>query len=258
VRWVVMRNPVRPAALGLLLAGCTQQPGCTVPTGPEEPQDCASLTKASWTIYMYGSAVPVPVGHSRQLSLDPTVHRECETSVTSVIWSTEDHGVADVVADGPAFRGRAWVTGVAPGQTAVSARIGLSDGTTQATPPTRFRVDAVDASSAQSILVAEGSLEVDAPARGQQVSRFAYFSLPAAGNVDVTVDWISPLNNVSLVLFQGTCSTPSCPGFVATVRDDHVKPRVASRSVAAGDYSIRIDSLGPGAESCRYQVRLRP
>jgi hypothetical protein len=146
---------------------------------------------------------------------------------------------------------------VTPGQTAVSARIGFSDGTTQAAQPTPFRVDALDTSSAQSVLISEGAIHVDAPARGQPAT-FVYFSLSAGGNVDVTLDWVSPLNNVSLVLFQGTCSTPSCPGIVTFVRDDHVKPRVASGRVAAGDYSIRIDNLGPGAESCRYQVRLRP
>ena len=151
MRIVAMRNPIHYAALGLLLAGCTQQPGCTVLTAPD-PQDCASLSKARWTIYMYGSAVPVPVGHSRQLSLDPNVESQCEASVTSVVWSTEAPGVAEVVADGPAFHGRAWVTGVTPGQTAVTARIGFSDGTTQAALPTPFRVDALDVSSAQSTL----------------------------------------------------------------------------------------------------------
>jgi hypothetical protein len=255
---VAMRNPIHYAALGLLLAGCTQQPGCTVLTAPD-PQDCASLSKARWTIYMYGSAVPVPVGHSRQLSLDPNVESQCEASVTSVVWSTEAPGVADVIADGPAFHGRAWVTGVTPGQTAVTARIGFSDGTTQAAPPTPFRVDALDVSSAQSTLVAEGALEVDAPAPGRQQSRFATFFVPAPGNLDVTVDWLSPLNNVSVVLFEGACSTAPCSArLVTSVRDDHVKPRVASGRVAAGDYSIRIDNVGPGAESCRYQVRLRP
>jgi hypothetical protein len=167
--------------------------------------------------------------------------------------------VAEVVADGPAFHGLAWVTGVTPGQTAVTARIGFSDGTTQAAPPTPFRVAALETSSAQSTLIAEGALEVDAPAPGRQQSRFASFSVPRPGDLDVTVDWISPLNNVSVVLFEGICSTvPFSGGIVTFVRDPNVKPRVASGRVVAGDYSIRIDSVGPGAESCRYQVRLRP
>lgn len=251
-----MRNLVRLSALGVVLATCTHL-GCTNPMGPEEPQDCASLAKATWTIYMYGSSLPV--GHSRELSLNPNVDSACATSVASVTWGIENPGVAEVAATGPAFHGRAWVTGVTLGQTAVTARIGFSDGTTQTALPTPFRVTALEASPPESILIAEGSLDVDAPARGQQVSRFASFTLPAGGTVDVTVDWASPLNNVSLVLFQGVCSTVPCPGsLVGTVRDDHVKPRMVSNRVAAGDYSIRIDNLGPAAETCRYQVRLRP
>jgi hypothetical protein len=252
-----MKYPIRFAAMGLLLAGCTQQPGCTGLTAPD-PQDCASLAKARWTIYMYGSGVPVPVGHSRELSLNPNVESQCEASVTSVVWSTEAPGVADVVADGPPFRGRGWVTGVTPGESAVTARIGFSDGTTQAALPTPFRVGALS-TSAQSTLIAEGALEVEAPVPGRQQSRFVSFSVPAPGNVDVTIDWVSPLNNVTVVLFEGVCSTVPCSGrIVSFVRDEHVKPRVASGRVAAGDYSIRIDNVGPGAESCRYQVRLRP
>lgn len=75
----------------------------------------------------------------------------------------------------------------------------------------------------------------------------------------MTVDWVSPLDNISIVVFQGVCSTVPCAGgIVADVRDDHVEPRVASNRVAAGDYSIRIDSLGPAAETCRYRcVSLR-
>jgi hypothetical protein len=223
------------------------------------PQDCAALSKASWTIFMYDSAIPLPVGHSRQLSLDPHVQSECETSVASVTWSTENPAVAEVAANSPASRGSAWVTGLTPGETAAAARIAFSDGTTRASPPTPFRVSALEAPPVQSILIAEGSLDVGAPAPGQQRSVFASFSLPAPGNVDVTLDWVSPLNDVSLVVFQGTCSTVPCPGSIAaTVRDDHVKPRVASNRVAAGEYSIRIDNLGPGAEACRYQVRLSP
>lgn len=254
-----MRIVVRISALGLMLAACSQPPGCAIPTGPVEPQDCASLSKASWTIFMYGSSIPLPVGHSRELSLNPHVDSECATSVASVTWSIENPGVAEVAAKGPAHRGNAWVTGVTPGQTAVTARIVFSDGMAQSAQPTSFRVNELEAPSPASSVVAEGSVDVDAPASGQQVSRFVSFTVRAAGNIDVTVDWVSPLNNVSVVLFQGVCSTVPCSGnLVASVRDPHVKPRVASNRVAAGDYSIRIDNLGPGAEACRYQVRLTP
>jgi hypothetical protein len=250
-----MRNLVRLFAVGLVLAACSQpRAGCAIPTGPVGPQDCASLSKASWTIYMYDADVPVPVGHSRELNLSPHVDAECATSVSFVTWSIENPAVAEVAAKGPAYGGIAWVTGVTPGQTAVAARIGFSDGTTKERS-IPFRVNALEAPPPESILIAEGSLDVGAPARGQQVSGFISFTLPAAGNVDVTLDWVSPLNNVSLVLFQGVCSTVPCPGnLVATARNDHVKPRVVSSRVAAGDYSIRIDNLGPGAEVCRYQV----
>jgi hypothetical protein len=206
---------------------------------------------------MYDSSVPLPVGHSRELSLDPHVDSECAASVVSVDWTVADPAVAEVAPKGAAYRGNAWLTALTPGQTAVGARVAFSDGTTQAAQPATFRVDVPAASSPASTIVAEGSLDIDAPLSGQQTSRFVSFTVPAAGNLDVTVDWVSPLNSIGIVVFQGVCSTVPCAGgIVAGVRDDHVKPRVASSRVAAGDYSIRIDSLGPGAEMCRYQVRL--
>ena len=99
---------------------------------------------------------------------------------------------------GPAYRGNAWLTALTPGETAVGARVGFSDGTAQAAPPKAFRVDMPAASSPGSTLVAEGSLDIDAPRSGEQTSRFVSFTVPAAGNIDVTVDWVSPLDNIGI------------------------------------------------------------
>jgi hypothetical protein len=38
-----------------------------------------------------------------------------------------------------------------------------------------------------------------------------------------------------------------------------VKPLpLSADNLSAGEYTIRIDNLGPGAETARYQVRLTP
>jgi hypothetical protein len=79
------------------------------------------------------------------------------------------------------------------------------------------------------------------------------------------VDWTSPPNNVTVTFFQGECSGPAAASCVAGLRyitgsnTDSIKPvTVSTPNLPADIYTIRIDNLGPGAETIRYEVRATP
>jgi len=101
------------------------------------------------------------------------------------------------------------------------------------------------------ILIAKGSV----PA-GEHIP----VSLPAAGRVDIVVDWSSPLNKIIFSFYKGngTCRQFPCPG--AVVEDligERVKPLPASAdNVPPGDYTLWV--AGTPVETVRYEVRLTP
>jgi hypothetical protein len=85
------------------------------------------------------------------------------------------------------------------------------------------------------------------------------FRLGTSGQVDILVDWDSLLNRVDFSVYQSPCSSiESCGSLVLNTAVSNVKPLPASGSLPAGDYTIRIDNLGPGAEHVHYEVRLTP
>jgi hypothetical protein len=208
----------------------------------------------TWTIFMYDRRLPLPVGHSRELSLSPDVETICAASIASVAWQVGDASVASVVQQGTPDRGIAWLTGLTPGPGTVKARIAFSEGGPRETEPMAFDV-VRPPTRPDDTLVVQGVRDVPAIRQGTPREFFS-FNVPAA-NVDITVDWISPLNDVGFALFRGVCSTVPCGGdIVGVVRNPHVKPRVISHALTAGDYTVRVDNLGPGAETVRYEVRI--
>jgi hypothetical protein len=82
------------------------------------------------------------------------------------------------------------------------------------------------------------------------------FELPNTGFVDIVVDWDSPLDTVDGVLYPGTCSSIGSCGILVAVINPGSKPiSLAHFPLSTGAYTIRLDSLGPGAENLRYSVR---
>jgi hypothetical protein len=242
---------------------------CHNPVISDDPQDCATVSGANWRIGPYPTSsesdIRVEIGGSRALFLDPFVEAECVDSVVSATWSVEDPSVATVVPEETAHRG-GWVNGLAAGTTTVRARIAFSDGSAQ----TASRAIQVVASGppAGTVVVAEGTVDLE-PYNGSSSSdfrRFVPFALPAdASQVDIRVDWTSPLNNVTVGLSKGKCSGPasaSCADglrFIAASNTNNVKPVTLSVvNLAAGNYTLMIDNLGPGPETTRFEVRLPP
>lgn len=265
-----MRRPLR-LWFAMFLAGCGggNQVACENPATTQLPQDCAALASASWRIGPYPtppsqSELQIAVGESRALWLDPFVEAECAGSVASVTWSVDDPSSASVVAKDPAYRG-SWVTGLGPGSNAVRARIVFSDGTAQTVPRL---MQVVPAAPPAGAVIAEGTVNLESHTASPSADyrRYLPFTLPqSASQTEVRVDWTSPLNNVTASFYQGECSgggSASCTAglrYITGTNSDSVKPvGISVPNLPADIYTIRIDNLGPGAETVRYEVRITP
>jgi len=177
------------------------------------------------------------------------------------MWHIDDPSLASLTP-----RGRSvWITGLAQGSTSVGARITLSDGIARDARPRDVRVVPPE-SRAGGQIVAEGSLTIPPyvpPGTADRAwSGWVPFTTQAAGRLDVVVDWVSPLNSIDFSGYEGHCnSTGSCGRIRLIVRNLFVKPLMATFDdprTPPGAYTIRIDNLGPGEETVRYEVRLMP
>jgi len=264
-----MRRPFR-LSFAMFLAGCGggNQVACENPVTTQLPQDCAALASASWRIGPFPTTsqteLQLAVGESRALWLDPFVEAECTGSVASVTWAVDDPSSASVVAKDPAYKG-SWVTGLGPGANAVRARIVFSDGTSQTAPRL---VQVVPAAPSAGTVIAEGTVNLESNTAGASAEyrRYKPFTLPrSASSTEVRIDWSSPLNNVDVAFYQGECSGSASASCVAGLRyiagsvADNMKPESLSiRDLPADIYTLRIDNLGPGAETVRYEIRITP
>jgi hypothetical protein len=263
-----MRRPLRLWCT-LFLVGCGQsnQVACNNPV--VTPQECDTLSRDTWRIGPYPTSseedIRVEIGGSRELFLTPFVDSDCAGSVASVTWSVEDASMAAVVPEEPAYSG-SWVNGLAAGKTEVRARIQFSDGRVKT--PTRAIQVVAAAAPAGSVIVAEGAVDLE-PYNGNPAAdyrRYVPFTIPeGSAQVDLTVNWDSPLDDLTVALFKGRCSggaSASCADelrFVASSNTSHVKPVTASvPNPPPGNYSARIDNLGPGPETARYEFRVKP
>jgi hypothetical protein len=271
-----MRRPIRLFFEALLAVGALAAlPSCgglgvkelfTNPCGKNScstppPQDCAALSKTSWSVGDPGHELDVAVGRSLLQFLVPNVEDQCVNSLASVTWTVDDQSVASVLAWGGAYqKTSAWVTGVAPGLTAVRAHIVFSDGGAQDAHSESVKVILSQASPPGGVLVAEGDVAVDAPLSHPGASyTFVPFKLQASGQVDITIDWVSPVNTLDFSVYKSPCtSIEVCGGQVMVTAVFDVKPVPASGGLSAGDYTIRIDNSGPGPETVHYEVRLTP
>lgn len=267
---------IRLCLAAAVYAGVTPLPACvdlsglrdslTHPCGSSgcavAPQDCASLSSADWAVegYLTSTETTVSVDASVEISMAPAVEAQCEAFVRSATWRIDDQAVATVSP-----RGRsAWISGVSPGLTSLGARLSFSDGVTREARARTVRV-VPRAAPVGGQLVLDGSVTV-APyipgSNGTVWSAWVPFTTPAAGRIEVTIDWGSPLNRMDMSGYERHCdSIGSCGRIRMTVRQYGVKPLSATFDdprTPAGEYTIRIDNLGPAEETVRYVVRLAP
>jgi len=254
----------------MFLTGCGggNQVACTNPVISDAPQDCTELARSSWRIGPYPvtpqTELQLAVGESRALWLDPFVKAECASSVASVTWSVDDPASASAVAKDPAYSG-SWITGLQPGANAVHARIVFVDGAAETAP---LAVRVVPAAARGGMLIAEGTVNLEPNTAGASADyrRYIPFTQPqSASQTEVRVDWTSPLNNVTASFYQGECSGgrfPSCTAglryITGTSSDDRKPVSLSVANLVADIYTIRIDNLGSGAETIRYEVRATP
>lgn len=230
--------------------------GCVPP-----PQDCASLSSASWAVEGFTpSTIEVAQGMSKRVLLWPIVEAQCETFVSSVTWRVDDPSIASIAPR----KDSAWITGVAPGLTSVGARVVLGDGITREAQAESVRIVARSPAGGGQ-LVSEGSLTIAPyipPGNTTVWSVWVPFTTPVAGRIDVLVDWVSPLNGIDFSGYERHCNSIGSCGTIRMIgRQSNVKPLAStfdSPRSPAGEYTIRIDNLGPGEETVRYEVRLTP
>ena len=266
-----MRRPWRFWML-LFLAGCgqTNEQACELPTVSQQPQDCGTLSGATWRIGPYPNMseddLLLAVGQSRDLFLDPFVQSECAAAVVSVAWSVDDASALGVVPRDPAWRG-SWITGLSPRKTAVRARIVLADGTTKETTPRAVQI-MPEQTPAGAVPVAQGAVDLAAyrSGVGTDFRRYVPFTLPSpAGRLHVSVNWNSPLNSVTFALEAGECDggpAAPCSGglqYIGSPNGGHIKPVTFDTPGApAGIYTLRIDNLGAEPETATYEVWTTP
>lgn len=227
--------------------------------GPHVPQDCSTLATSSWEIGPFPTSpeeeLRLTVGESHSLFLNPFVESQCVASIASVSWSTGNPAVASVIPEAEPYSG-GWIAGLSPGRTVVNVRIVFIDGRVQVALSRSVVVGArIQPSGA---IVAEDSVRMES-----RTGRYVSFRLSQeALEVDLVVDWVSPLNNVVFTLHRGMCSgTGPCDSleFVPLQDVTGVTPlRRSIRNLAAGPYTMRIDNLGPGAETVHYEAWLTP
>lgn len=226
---------------------------------PPPPQDCAALPSLDWAVdgYLTAPEAQLAVGASSRASLAPAVEAHCSGAVAGVTWTVEDPDIVAVTPVGD----RAWVSGLATGVTSVGARIRFSGGAERVARSRVVRVVPPAAPVAGSVVVAEGSVKI-APERGVPGDWHGWvtFATTAVGRVDVAVDWLSPLNTIDMSGYEGRCDAVGrCGRIVMTTRATGVKPLAGtfdSPHLPPGEYTVRIDNLGPGEETVRYEVRL--
>jgi hypothetical protein len=149
------------------------------------------------------------------------------------------------------------------GLTRINARIGFSDGLEKDTQPADLRVEPPEAPPSGSVIIAQGEAALE-PSPGDGVTpadfrRFIPFTTPTAGRIDVAVDWTSPLNKVDFAGFVNHCnSAGTCGRLIFSSGFDNVKPLTESTHQPGGEYTLRIDNLGPDHETVRYEVRFTP
>lgn len=253
-------------------------PACTPVTFPD-PVACDGAAAPRWAIGGFsndradaggngaGVTVRLNLGESLRMSVHEAIDAGggCKATVESATWSVSNPSAASLTPVGH----EAWITGVAIGETAVSARIVFKDSPPQVVAPRVYvrtlgehadalvRVVPPATSSAGAVRIAQGTLPQVAaiPAAGDPSAAIP-FETSVAGHLDVTVDWTLPTNAVDVVV------AGPCPGgciIIGRTSSEQTKPLHLERSkLPPGPYTLRIYNRGPEPESVSYEVWLTP
>jgi hypothetical protein len=91
---------------------------------------------------------------------------------------------------------------------------------------------------------------------------FDPFTTSQRGDMDVTVDWTFPEDNIQVMVSSGTCTldqinASQCTFITSSQASTTPKPRVLTvRAVAAGTYQLYVGNRGPKTESVSVQIGL--
>jgi hypothetical protein len=260
-------------AVGLGLVGTLQ--GCDLDLDrlfDIPPPDCEAISRGPWQVSL--STVELQIGDSVKGRVTPGLALECDGTIAAVTWGVEDTSVASVMplgARNPRSEtvidiARAWVSGLAPGSTMVTALVEASDGAVHEARPEIVRVMEPGTPLPGSVIVAEGTAEVRFNQfTGGGGSELIPVALPRAGRVEVTVDWTSLRNDLGFFLWEGACPEVPCPGaLVIDAQLGSVKPRRETvDDLEAGEYTLRIFGVTPvsaaevpAPETASYEIRL--
>jgi hypothetical protein len=273
---------VRPAHVGILfvvwIVACKDEgtPACTTPITIPDPVACGGAAAPRWAIRGFdngraetgsaGVSIRMNVGETVQLRVEQAADSGggCAPIVDSVSWSASSPEVASLR---PADRATAWIGALAPGETAVEARVVFQDSPPQVVAPrvyvngtfadARVRVVSPPGPSAGAIRIARGTLALGAYGQGRTDWRATVpFATTVEGHLDVTVDWTIPASRFDAVV------TGPCPGACVVIGprgSEQLKPLHLEYSrLPPAPYTLRIDNLGSAAESASYEVWLTP
>ena len=254
---------LRTVCLASLMAGACSGSGpfpeSLGPLGiiaPSVPQDC---TTPPWQVTL--SIVEFQISESVRGLVTPGLPA-CGNTLVRVTWGVEDNSVASVTPVGAS----AWVTGLAPGSTTVTARVELIEGVVHEAQPETVRVIEAGTPPGGSVVVAVGTTEVRFNQfTGAGGSDQIPVAIPSAGRVEVMVDWTSLDTPLGFFFWEGACLEGPCPGeLVINAQRRPVKPRRETvDDLPAGEYTLGIfgviDPAGDTApETASYEVRLTP
>ena len=260
------RRPLLVAAAVFAIGrgwGCGVDCGC----GPT-PAECEAYNQTiDWQVDLRGAELYE--GDSRRGSVTPGTRSGCPDAIRSVDWTVLSPAVVSVAPVGPKNPAqdtagdiaRGWVTGLRPGEGVVGARINFSDGSTKDARPAAVQVVARERPSRRSVLVAEGAVDVTFNQFTQYGSAGPFpFTIPAAGFLDVVVDWPDFSATFSPFVYEGACLVSPCTGprIIDGSNLRYVKPRRESARVAAGDAALAVWGVGTGTRTVRYEVLFTP
>jgi hypothetical protein len=117
-------------------------------------------------------------------------------------------------------------------------------------------VDGVPPPESRQVLL-EGVVDLEPEPRCCVATARAYlvFDVPAAGVLDMFVDWGSASNQVIAHMCQGETGFPlGCVPIIDGTRHMGMKPVSASTHTTAGPHTLWITNGGQGVETVRYEV----
>jgi hypothetical protein len=89
------------------------------------------------------------------------------------------------------------------------------------------------------------------------------FTTTRTGNLEATVDWTFPANDIDVLLTRGDCSfeqaeAGQCTVLVFSLSTTAKPEKIRTDGAAAGAYTLFVENSGPGDESVSFQVVLTP